>query len=47
VGEAEIVEVEIPTGNPLVIELDSTGKPVSARYLDAARATAIPALPGA
>jgi 2,3-bisphosphoglycerate-dependent phosphoglycerate mutase len=47
VGEAEIVEVEIPTGNPLVIELDSAGKPVSARYLDAARATAIPALPGA
>jgi 2,3-bisphosphoglycerate-dependent phosphoglycerate mutase len=45
VGEAEIVDVEIPTGNPLVIELDGAGKPVSARYLDAARATAIPSVP--
>ena len=42
VGEAEIVDVEIPTSNPLLIELDAQLKPVSARYLDAARATALP-----
>lgn len=38
----EIVEVEIPTGNPLLIALDADLKPVSARYLDAARATPLP-----
>jgi 2,3-bisphosphoglycerate-dependent phosphoglycerate mutase len=40
-GEA-IVGVEIPTGNPLVIELDAALKPTSARYLDAARAQKLP-----
>jgi len=40
-GEA-IVGVEIPTGNPLLIELDAGLKPVSARYLDAARAQPLP-----
>ena len=40
-GEA-IVGVEIPTGNPLLIELTSDLKPTRARYLDAARAEAIP-----
>lgn len=37
-----IVEVEIPTGNPLEIELDGALKPVAARYLDADRATPLP-----
>jgi 2,3-bisphosphoglycerate-dependent phosphoglycerate mutase len=40
-GEA-IVGVEIPTGNPLVIELDAHLKPMSARYLDEPRAQALP-----
>ena len=44
VGDDAIVGVEIPTGNPLVIELDGALKPVGARYLDDARATAIPAI---
>ncbi|THD64675.1 2,3-diphosphoglycerate-dependent phosphoglycerate mutase [Phenylobacterium sp.] len=42
-GEA-IVGVEIPTGNPLLIELDEALKPTSARYLDEARAQPLPAL---
>jgi len=45
VGEARIVDVEIPTGNPLVIELDSGLRPTSARYLDDARATPLPPFP--
>ncbi len=44
VSPDEIVGVEIPTGNPLVIELDAALKPVAARYLDADRATALPAI---
>ena len=40
-GEA-IVNVEIPTGNPLLIELDAGLRPVSARYLDHGRAQALP-----
>jgi 2,3-bisphosphoglycerate-dependent phosphoglycerate mutase len=44
VSDADIVGVEMPTGNPLLIELDANLKPTSARYLDAARATAIPAV---
>jgi 2,3-bisphosphoglycerate-dependent phosphoglycerate mutase len=44
VADDAIVGVEIPTGNPLVIELDSALKPTSARYLDADRAQALPAL---
>ena len=39
-----IVDVEIPTGNPLVIELDAGLKPVTARYLDEDRAQQIPAI---
>jgi 2,3-bisphosphoglycerate-dependent phosphoglycerate mutase len=39
-----IIDVEIPTGNPLVIQLNGQLKPTSARYLDAARATALPAI---
>jgi 2,3-bisphosphoglycerate-dependent phosphoglycerate mutase len=42
-GEA-IVGVEIPTGNPLLIELDGHLKPTTARYLDQARAQALPAM---
>ncbi len=38
----EIIDIEIPTGNPLLIELDADLKPVTARYLDAARATKLP-----
>jgi 2,3-bisphosphoglycerate-dependent phosphoglycerate mutase len=45
VSDAEIVNVEIPTGNPLVIELNDRLKPVSARYLDQERATDLPAIP--
>lgn len=37
-----IVGVEIPTSNPLVIELNADLKPMSARYLDTDRATALP-----
>ena len=40
-GEA-IVGVEIPTGNPLLIDLDAGLKPTAARYLDASRAQALP-----
>jgi len=44
VPDDKIVGVEIPTGNPLVIELDSQLKPTSARYLDESRAEALPAV---
>ena len=37
-----IVGVEIPTSNPLAIDLDENLKPTAARYLDAERATALP-----
>ena len=43
VSEADIPGVEIPTGNPLVIDLDGRLRPTQARYLDAARATPLPA----
>jgi 2,3-bisphosphoglycerate-dependent phosphoglycerate mutase len=46
VPDADITEVEIPTGNPLLLELDRALKPISARYLDAARAQALPELKG-
>ncbi len=42
VGEADIVGVEIPTGNPLLIELDDDLRPTSARYLDESRAQPLP-----
>ncbi|MFN4296145.1 MAG: 2,3-diphosphoglycerate-dependent phosphoglycerate mutase [Brevundimonas sp.] len=44
VPDDRIVGVEIPTGNPLDIELDAELKPVSARYLDEDRAQPLPAL---
>ena len=42
VSDADIVGVEIPTGNPLVIELDANLRPFKAHYLDEARAAAVP-----
>ena len=42
VPDDQIVKVEIPTGNPLAIELDADLKPVAARYLDEARAEKLP-----
>ena len=45
VSDERIVEVEIPTGNPLLVHFaEGSVKPTAARYLDAARATPIPAL---
>ncbi|WP_333585653.1 2,3-diphosphoglycerate-dependent phosphoglycerate mutase [Phenylobacterium sp.] len=41
-GDEEIIGVEIPTGNPLLIDLDSELKPRSARYLDTGRAQPLP-----
>ncbi len=43
VGDEDIVGVEIPTGNPLLLELeDGTLNVKAARYLDEARATTLP-----
>ena len=47
VPDDQIVGVEIPTGNPLEIDLDRDLTPTAARYLDQARATELPPLPGA
>lgn len=44
VPDDKITQVEIPTGNPMLIELDQALTPVRASYLDAARAKDIPAL---
>lgn len=45
VSDDDIVHVEIPTGNPLLIELEEGSvKPRSARYLDEARAEKLPTL---
>lgn len=41
-SEEAILEVEVPTSNPLVITLDAALKPTSARYLDEARANPVP-----
>jgi 2,3-bisphosphoglycerate-dependent phosphoglycerate mutase len=41
-GNDAIMGIEVPTGNPLVIELDADLKPVSAKYLDASRANPLP-----
>jgi 2,3-bisphosphoglycerate-dependent phosphoglycerate mutase len=45
VPDDRIVAVEIPTGNPLLVDLDGTLKPTAVRYLDQARAEALPPLP--
>jgi 2,3-bisphosphoglycerate-dependent phosphoglycerate mutase len=42
VSDAEIMNVEIPTGNPLLIELAANLKPTAAAYLDVSRAEALP-----
>jgi 2,3-bisphosphoglycerate-dependent phosphoglycerate mutase len=42
VSNDAIVGVEIPTGNPLEVDLDPNLKPTAARYLDAARAQPLP-----
>jgi 2,3-bisphosphoglycerate-dependent phosphoglycerate mutase len=43
VSEQDIVGVEIPTANPLVIDLSPDARSVvGARYLDTARAQALP-----
>jgi len=44
VPDEAIVAVEIPTGNPLVLELDGALQPTAARYLDESRAQSLPAL---
>jgi 2,3-bisphosphoglycerate-dependent phosphoglycerate mutase len=43
VPDERIVAVEIPTGNPLLIDLSEALRPTSARYLHEARAAALPA----
>lgn len=40
--EAAIMDIEVPTANPLLIELDGGLNPVSARYLDQDRAQKLP-----
>jgi len=44
VPDDQIVGVEIPTGNPLEIDLDADLKPVAARYLDEGRAQTLPVI---
>lgn len=44
VSDTDIPGIEIPTGNPLLIDLDEQLKPVSAKYLDEARASILPGL---
>ncbi|MEO0549122.1 MAG: 2,3-diphosphoglycerate-dependent phosphoglycerate mutase [Pseudomonadota bacterium] len=45
VPDETITGVEIPTGNPLVIDIDANLKPLAARYLDESRAKDLPELP--
>jgi 2,3-bisphosphoglycerate-dependent phosphoglycerate mutase len=48
VSDADIMEIEVPTGNPLLIDLADDGVTLkSARYLDPARAKALPPIPEA
>jgi 2,3-bisphosphoglycerate-dependent phosphoglycerate mutase len=47
VSDADIPGVEIPTGNPLVIDLRADSRPQSARYLNAAAATPLPPIAAA
>jgi 2,3-bisphosphoglycerate-dependent phosphoglycerate mutase len=44
VSDEAIPAVEIPTGDPLLVELDASLRPVLARYLDEDRAQPLPAL---
>ena len=43
-SDTAIIDVEVPTGNPLLIDLDAGLTPRAARYLDADRATKLPEL---
>jgi 2,3-bisphosphoglycerate-dependent phosphoglycerate mutase len=43
-SDQQIIDVEVPTGNPLLIELSSDLQPRAARYLDEARAQKLPEL---
>jgi 2,3-bisphosphoglycerate-dependent phosphoglycerate mutase len=43
-SETDIVRLEVPTGNPLVVELSADLIPQSARYLDPERAEPLPAV---
>ena len=45
VPDVDITGLEIPTGNPLLIDLNTSLKPVGAHYLDSDRAKPIPTLP--
>lgn len=44
VSDADIPGVEIPTGNPLLIDLDAALRPRAARYLDASAASPLPTI---
>ena len=43
-SDEAILDVEVPTGNPLVVDLDAQLKPLAAHYLDEARANPLPAI---
>ena len=45
VTDAAIPGIEIPTGNPLLIELDAALRPTTSRYLDSSRAEVLPPTP--
>ncbi|WP_300540940.1 2,3-diphosphoglycerate-dependent phosphoglycerate mutase [Maricaulis sp.] len=46
VSDTDIMEIEVPTGNPLLIDLAGDGETIrAARYLDEARAKPLPPLP--
>ncbi len=44
VRDDAITGIEMPTGNPLLVGLDSRLRPAQARYLDEGRAQPLPAL---
>ncbi len=44
VNKDDIVSIEIPTGNPMLLDIDSGLRPRSARYLDSEREAVLPAL---
>ena len=44
-ADDDITQVEIPTGNPLLIDLTADTAPIAARYLDADRAKDLPSPP--
>lgn len=45
VPDDAIAGLEIPTGNPLLVDLSAGLRPISARYLDAAAAGVLPPIP--